>query len=65
MSCYIGANNLSTEFSGKIQGSGTVIKQGDGTLTLSRANTYAGGTFVSRGFLKVRNRLDLRPALTL
>src|SRR5207253_1552306 len=55
----IGSNNLSTEFSGVIQGTGDVIKQGSGTLTLSGANTYIAPTFVTGnpgGFLRVENR---------
>jgi autotransporter-associated beta strand protein len=52
----IGTNDLSTVFSGLIQGSGVVTKDGSGTLTLTRANTYAGGTTVVDGFLKVSNR---------
>jgi len=56
----IGRNNLSTEFSGVIQGSGTgtgtVVKEGSGTLTLSGANTYLGYTVVNNGFLRAENR---------
>jgi autotransporter-associated beta strand protein len=53
---YVGDNNLSTVFSGIIQGSGVVTKAGSGTLTLSGANTYTGGTTVVGGFLKLSNR---------
>ena len=52
----IGANNLSTTFSGVIQDSGSLTKVGTGTLTLSSANTYTGGTTVSAGGLKVSNK---------
>src|SRR5437660_3407873 len=52
----IGANNLSTTFSGAIQDSGSLSKLGTGTLTLSGANTYSGATTVSAGALKVANR---------
>jgi len=56
----IGTNNLSTVFSGVIQGTGTgrgtLIKEGSGTLTLSGANTYTGYTVVLNGFLRVDNR---------
>jgi fibronectin-binding autotransporter adhesin len=58
----IGSNGSSTVFSGIIQdggmGGGTggsVIKIGAGTLTLSGANTYTGGTTVRVGALKVSN----------
>ena len=54
-----GANNLSTTFSGTILdsdfGSGSLEKIGTGTLTLSGANRYEGGTAVSAGTLVVAN----------
>jgi len=52
----VGTNNLSTVFSGLIQGSGSLSKVGSGTLTLTGANTYTGSTSVSNGFLRVENR---------
>lgn len=52
----VGANNLSTTFAGAIQGTGALTKLGSGTLTLSSANTYSGGTTVSMGVLKVINQ---------
>jgi fibronectin-binding autotransporter adhesin len=58
----VGLNNLSTEVSGRIVdgglGSGTggaLIKVGTGTLTLTGANTYSGGTIVDSGNLIVDN----------
>lgn len=36
-----------------IGGSGGVVKAGDGTLTLSGANTYVGGTVIQDGVLEV------------
>ncbi len=55
----IGTNNLITTFSGVIQDGtrrrGSIAKVGDGTLTLSGANTYTGGTTVSAGTLEVAN----------
>src|SRR5262249_23015045 len=51
----VGSNNLSTTFSGVIQDSafpgGSLAKIGTGTLTLSGANTYTGGTTIESGTL--------------
>jgi autotransporter-associated beta strand protein len=54
----IGSNNLSTTFSGVISdnGLGSLIKTGNGKLTLSGANTYTGGTTINGGTLYVTNR---------
>ncbi len=57
----IGSNGLSTIFSGVIEeGSGgkaaVISKVGTGTLTLSGANTYTGGTTVEEGALLVATR---------
>ena len=59
----IGSNNLSTTFSGIIQedggivggNNGSITKLGTGTLTLSGASIYTGGTTVTGGVLKVAN----------
>src|SRR6185436_9755881 len=42
-------------FTGTISGTGSVIKNTTGTLTLAGANTYSGGTAVSAGVLAVNN----------
>ncbi|WP_034374585.1 Ig-like domain-containing protein, partial [Comamonas testosteroni] len=44
-----GGSNLSTTFSGAINGSGNLIKNGTGTLTLSGSNGYTGTTTVGGG----------------
>jgi hypothetical protein len=51
----VGGNNLSTTFSGRIQGTGgSLTKVGIGTLDLTGANTYTGDTIIrNRGVLKV------------
>ena len=55
----VGGNDLSTTFSGVIQtfrgggGSGSLTKEGTGTLTLTGTNTYYGATVVNAGTLEV------------
>ena len=56
-SLTVGTNNLSTTFSGVIQGSngGPLSKVGGGTLILSGNNRYGSGTMISDGVLKINN----------
>ena len=56
----VGTNNFKTEFAGKIQDNAgppgaSFTKTGTGSLALSGANAYDGGTFVSKGTLFVNN----------
>jgi autotransporter-associated beta strand protein len=52
----VGSNNLSTTFSGRIGGlRASLTKIGTGTLTLSGANDYGGGTAITSGVLLVSN----------
>jgi autotransporter-associated beta strand protein len=56
-SLTIGGNNLSTTFSGLIQGSSALTKVGRGTLSLTGASSYTEGTTVSGGTLMVGNTI--------
>jgi autotransporter-associated beta strand protein len=56
----VGGNNLSTTVSGIIDGTdplggpgGSLVKIGAGTMTLSGANTYTGGTTVNGGVVAI------------
>jgi autotransporter-associated beta strand protein/T5SS/PEP-CTERM-associated repeat protein len=49
-----------TSHSGVFSGSGSLIKQGSGTLTLTGANTYSGTTTVDAGTLQLSNSLALQ-----
>jgi len=51
----VGSNNLNTTFSGVIQDGGSLGKIGTGTLTLSNASGYTGGTTITKGTLLVAN----------
>ncbi|MBN9348414.1 MAG: autotransporter-associated beta strand repeat-containing protein [Devosia sp.] len=46
-----GRNNGTTGFSGAISGTGGLVKEGTGALTLSGTNTYSGATSVTGGTL--------------
>jgi autotransporter-associated beta strand protein len=60
----VGSTNLSTNFSGVIQDGGfggtggSLTKVGTGTLTLTGANRYTGGTTITGGILFVSNSSD-------
>ena len=47
------ANPNSLTLGGVISGSGSIIKNSNGTLNLTGANTYSGGTVVNAGLLNV------------
>jgi autotransporter-associated beta strand protein len=71
----VGANDLSTTFSGVIQNlgnrtgsdahDGSLVKIGAGTLTLTGANTYTGGTTFAGGVLNVGSARALGTTGTL
>ncbi|MEI6486249.1 MAG: autotransporter domain-containing protein [Sphingomonadales bacterium] len=45
----IDTNGLNAQFSGNFSGVGSLTKAGAGTLLLSTANSYSGGTYVNAG----------------
>jgi len=49
----IDTNGLGATFSGVLSGTGGIAKAGAGALQLSGNNSYAGGTFLTAGILKV------------
>lgn len=49
----VGRNNASTTYSGVLSSSGSLIKTGTGTFTLSGNNTYTGTTTVNGGTLAI------------
>jgi autotransporter-associated beta strand protein len=57
-------NSNPLTWSGVIGGNGQLVKSGDSTMTLSGANTYAGGTMVTGGFLRFTNDANLGAAGT-
>ncbi len=45
----VGSDNTDTTFAGLIYSTGSLVKTGTGTLTLSAANTFAGSTTINSG----------------
>lgn len=45
----VGGNNASTSYSGQLGGSGSLVKNGTGTLTLGGTHSYTGVTTISDG----------------
>jgi outer membrane autotransporter protein len=52
-------NGSNLAFSGAISGSGSLVKEGEGTLTLLGNNSYTGGTLVNEGTLAVGSNTAL------
>jgi hypothetical protein len=55
----------STHFSANITGTGAVVKNGSGNLTLGVANSYTGGTVITAGTLQIRNASALGTSGTI
>ncbi len=54
-----GAANVDLDIRAPVTGAGRLVKGGPGTLLLSSANSYSGGTTVSGGVLQVTNDSQL------
>jgi gliding motility-associated-like protein len=55
----VGGDNSSTIFSGVIKGAGSLSKKGTGTLTLSGANAFTGGTQIVEGTVMANHNTAL------
>ena len=49
----VGSNGSASDYGGVISGTGSVVKDGAGLITLSGTNTYNGSTTVSNGTLRI------------
>ena len=58
-------NLAASAFSGKLTGSGALVKAGTGTLTLTGANAYSGGTTINGGTLIPRSGGVAKGVVTL
>jgi fibronectin-binding autotransporter adhesin len=54
----VGNNNSNTTYSGALSGAGSLTKIGTGVLTLTGANSHAGGTTVNAGTLLVNGTIS-------
>ena len=53
----VGSNGSNTTYAGALNGGGSLIKSGSGTLTLAGSNTYSGATIVNQGKLAITGSL--------
>ncbi|WP_186376495.1 autotransporter outer membrane beta-barrel domain-containing protein [Yersinia alsatica] len=59
----IGNEQSNTNFSGVIEGSGALIKQGSGHIVLSGRNTYKGDTYINSGGLILQGGSESNPII--
>ena len=50
---FVGSNNANTTYAGSLTGSGSLTKNGTGTLTLNNYNTYTGVTTLNSGTINL------------
>lgn len=51
----LGGDNSNTMYSGAINGTGSIVKEGTGTFTLNGPKTYTGGTSINGGTVAINN----------
>lgn len=61
----VGTNNTSTAFAGVISGTGSFVKVGTGTNTLSGTSTYSGNTTINVGVLALTTSASMGNTETL
>jgi autotransporter-associated beta strand protein len=61
----VGSNGASTTYSGSLSGSGVLIKDGAGRLTLTGSNVYTGATIIDSGVLEAIDGAGLPNASNL
>ncbi len=57
-------NNYDQQIVGSISGTGDLVKEGTGTLTLNSKNTYTGKTIIKEGTLKIESS-SIKEAVTI
>ena len=65
MTFNVAANTLTLNGALSDNGSGSLIKTGNGTLVLAGSNSYSGGTTISAGYLQAVNANAIPGALTI
>ncbi|HYG78294.1 MAG TPA: autotransporter-associated beta strand repeat-containing protein [Planctomycetota bacterium] len=58
-------HSAATSFIGGISGSGVLVKEGTGTLSLGGGNTYTGGTVINAGTLRLLDAFVSPPAASI
>ncbi len=61
-SLWVGANHADTTYTGTLSGSGGLVKQGNGKLTLNATQSYTGSTLVQSGTLELSGDASISPS---